>query len=219
MTVRALWGLVLLVMLAANGCCLCGPLGSSREPNVFVLRGVAGYWPGVEAFEEDLCDAGVCPTTAIPEVYPHLADRIAEERESGRLRGPLVLVGYSLGANAAIKIAQRLDERGIDVDKLVLLETTLNDEIPANVHSCFNVYKSQPSTDWIPVFRGIPLETESARTRMYNLDLRCSRQSCWKKEHHLTICANRDIHALLVEEVLDGLNGCGGRPVCPSRCR
>jgi hypothetical protein len=201
-------GLILLV--GGSGCYTAPPIGSACRPNVFVMRGIIGYWPFIETFEDALCDEGLCPTIAFAEQYHELADDIAEGTESGQLKGPLVIVGYSVGANGAIHLCRRLEERNITVDKLVLLETSYDEEIPANVRSCFNIYKSQPLTDWFPIFRGIPLEAESGGTELVNYDLRCEAPEicCW--DNHLTMCMNRRIHDLMIDEVLDEIDG-GGR--------
>jgi hypothetical protein len=174
------------------------------------MRGVIGYWPFIETFEKELCEEGLCPTIAFAEQYPALADDITEGIESGRLEGPLVIVAYSVGANGAIHLCRRLEERNITVDKLVLLETSYDEEIPGNVRSCFNIYKSQPLTDWFPIFRGLPLTAESDRTELVNYDLRCEEPDICFWDNHLTMCMNRKIHDLIIDEVLDEIDGGGG---------
>jgi hypothetical protein len=190
---------------------------------VFVVRGIAGYWPCLCAFEEALRNEGVRPKAAFAETQRLLADEITAGRDSGRLRGPLVIVGYSTGANSAIGVCRRLAECGITVDKLVLLETSYEEAIPGNVRSCFNIYKSQPHTDWIPIFRGLPLHAASGATELVNYDVRCADSEFFFWENHLTICANPYVHDLMVDQVLDALEegGSGNRLWrCPPReCR
>jgi thioesterase domain-containing protein len=72
------------------------------------------------------------------------ADRIAAARQAGDTR-PLVLIGYSRGANDAVRLTRRLQKQGISVDTLVLMEMATQDSVPANVISCLNVYKSSRS--------------------------------------------------------------------------
>lgn len=205
--VRICISLGLLLILGGAGCCPLRSIGSPSQPNVFVLRGIIGYWPLIETFEESLCREGIVPTDTVPKAWPWMADKIAEGRESGRLQGPLVIVGYSIGANEAIRACRRLDERGITVDKLVLLETNFHDEIPGNVRSCFNVYKSQPLTNWIPIFRGVPVTAVSSETELVNYDLRCQDADLCLWDNHLTLCANRYIQELMVAQVRDVMAG------------
>lgn len=195
---------LLLLMLTGCGGCLAPPLSCNR-PNVFVLEGIAGYWPLCCQFEGALRAEGIHPIMAFAEEYYPLAEFIADQRQCGRLDGPIVVVGYSLGANTAILLADRLKERGVEIDKLVLLEASYKDEVPSNVRDCVNIYKSHPWTDWIPIFRGIPLPAESNSTAMVNCDLRECHPEAGGWHHHLIVCANPNVHRVMVDEVLEGL--------------
>jgi thioesterase domain-containing protein len=174
-------------------------------------------------FEHTLRAEGIHPIMAFAEEYYPLAEFIADERQAGRLDGPIVVMGYSLGANTAILLAERLAERGVELDKLVLLECSYADEVPSNVRECFNIYKSHPWTDWFPLFRGIPLEAESDQTQMVNYDLRDADPATGRWHHHLTACANRRIHEIIVDEIWDGLRepgtGCIASGCWPPECR
>jgi pimeloyl-ACP methyl ester carboxylesterase len=192
----------MLLAMLCTGCYSPGPIGSASRPNVIVLRGTAGYFPELSEFEERLLDEGVCPTVAYPDAYSTIAERVIGGRNRGRLNGPVVIVGYSAGANAAISLSRRLSERGIDVDKLVLLEATSSEKVPGNVHACFNIYKTQPWYDFVPAFGGIPVARESGATELVNYNVRDYNDGRFDWENHLTLAANPDIQALMVEEVL-----------------
>jgi hypothetical protein len=200
----------LLLLLAGSGGC-CTPFGSASRPNVVVLRGIIGYWPFIEPFEKGLCAEGICPTTALAEGYPQVANEIEEGRRSGRWQGPLVIVGYSSGANCALKLCRDLGGRGITVDKLVLLEASYRDLVPENVRQCVNIYKSQPATDWIPIFRGIPLCAESDGTDLENRDIHYEPYAHGFLNHHLTICANPVVQRMMIDEVLETIDSEAGR--------
>ena len=191
----------MLAILCA-GCYSPGPIGSASRPNVIVLRGTAGYFPNLSEFEERLLDEGVCPTVAYPEAYPTIAERLIGGRNRGRLGGPVVIVGYSAGANAAIALSRRLGERGIDVDKLVLLEATSAEKVPGNVRACFNIYKTQPWYDVVPAFGGIPVSRESGATTLVNYNVRDYNDGRFDWENHLTLAANPYIQDLMLDEVL-----------------
>ncbi len=193
-------GLVLAIVCA--GCYSPGPIGSASRPNVIVLRGTAGYFPNLSEFEDKLLDEGVCPTVAHPSAYPAIAERLIGGRNRGRLDGPVVIVGYSAGANAAISLSRQLGERGIEVDKLVLLEATSSEKVPGNVVACFNIYKTQPWYDFIPAFGGFPVARESAATTLVNYNVRDYNDGRYDWENHLTLAANPHIQDLILDEVL-----------------
>src|SRR5260370_20813144 len=123
----------LLLAVCCAGCCTPGPILSASRPNVIVFRGIAGYFPNLGEFEDKLLEEGICPTVAFPDAHARICERIIAARNTGRLQGPLVVVGYSSGADKAIVFSRSLRVRGITVDKLVLLETTSEYSIPDNV--------------------------------------------------------------------------------------
>lgn len=193
-------GLALAIL--CTGCYSTGPIGSASRPNVIVLRGMGGYFPNLAEFEDKLLDEGVCPTVAYPDAYHTIAEKLIGGRNRGRLDGPVVIVGYSAGANAAISLSRQLGERGIDVDKLVLLEATTTENVPGNVVACINIYKTQPWYDVIPAFGGIPVSRESVATTLVNYNVRDYNDGRFDWENHLTLAANPHIQELMLDEVL-----------------
>lgn len=202
--VLALWSRAIgvLVALSCGGCISPGPIGSETRPNVYVLRGTAGYFPNLAEFEDRLVEEGTCPTVAYPDAKGTIAERIIGGRNRGRLTGPIVIVGYSAGANAAVALSERLGERGIDVDKLVLVEASNSKRVPNNVHACLNIYKSQPWGEIVPVFAGRPIEAAGPATDLVNYDVREFNDGRFDWDNRLTLAANPHVQDLMIEEVL-----------------
>jgi hypothetical protein len=154
--------------------------GASQAPNVapqtggsnvVLVRATVGYWPGCDKLLETLKQGGA-PATAIRgwEVN-RTADRITAGRRSGADHAPLVLIGYSRGANDAIRLTRRLQQNGIMVNTLVLLESAAEESVPGNVEACLNVYRSSVAEEWAPVFRRMPVTAESANTQLVNYNV------------------------------------------------
>jgi hypothetical protein len=194
--------------LAAScaGCMMPGPLGSATRPNVFILRGTVGYFPCITQLEDRLLDEGVCPTVAFPDAYRKVAERIIAGRNTGRFESPLVIAGYSNGADRAIDVACLLNERGITVDKLVLLESSGAKSIPCNVRECFNIYKYQVWGEIIPIFRGMPVRPEGPATTVVNYNLRDYNDGRFDWYNHLTVSANPYVQELMVDEVMTAID-------------
>src|SRR5262245_19580301 len=104
---------VLILATLVCGCCSSGPILSDSQPNVVIFRGIAGYFPCLSEFEECLLDEGVCPTGTLPGAHAEIAELIIGARNNCRLQGPLVLMGYSSGADKALLASRRLGECGI----------------------------------------------------------------------------------------------------------
>lgn len=191
----------LLLALCCTGCVATGPIGSSTQPNVIVMRGPGGYFPHLAEFEDRLIEEGACPTVAFPEAQGTIAERIIGGRNRGRLTGPIIIVGYSSGANAAVSLSERLGERGIEVDKLVLVEASDSKRVPDNVRACFNIYKSQPWTEYVPVLAGRPIQAASPATELVNYDVREYNDGRFDWDNHLTLAANPHVQDLMIDEV------------------
>jgi hypothetical protein len=182
------WSRLAALLLAAScaGCCTPGPILSASRPNVIVFRGMVGYFPNLGEFEDKLLEAA---------------------RNTGRLQGPLVVVGYSSGADKAIVLSRSLQERGITVNKLVLLEATSETSIPGNVSECVNIYKPQPWDGVIPVFRGCPVTAESPATIVSNYNVREYNDGRYDWDNHFTLTTNPYVQDLIIDEVVAGLEG------------
>jgi hypothetical protein len=143
----------------------------------------------------------------LPGAYRQVTERIIGAHNNGRLNGPLVIVGYSAGADKALRVSRCLGQRGLTVDKLVLLEASSGGRVPGNVKECVNIYKTQPWTQFVPVFRGCTVMAESPDTRLVNCDLRDFNDGRYDWENHFTLAFNPYVEDLMVNEVAAAFNG------------
>jgi len=203
--------LLSLLVLACSGCVFPWTAYHLERParttRVILVRGLAGYWPGAEPLAHRLRHQGLDASVVFGSEGKGVACSLAQEYRCDPDGVPIVLVGYSLGANEAIKIARRLDRQGIPVDSLVLIDCPYHDTIPPNVLRCLNIYRSRPLTDWIPAFRGLPLAAESSATDLENFDTH--RQGLGPAPltmNHFTICSSLAVHDEVTIEVLNALD-------------
>lgn len=214
---RGAYSFGIILSLAFLGGCNSGrswslPGGSTQTAavrpvlsNVIVVKG-PGYWPDCDRFVERLSQQGAQATLIRGWEVNGTAARIAAARQSGSQDGPLVLVGYGRGANEAIRMTRRLQERGVTVDTLILMETASQDSVPANVASCLNIYKSSEVDEWIPVFRGLPVTVESAQTQLVNYNLRYHDDVVDADElNHFTVCRHPAVLTMIAEHVSTSL--------------
>ena len=179
-----------------------GLVSRSAPASVLVVRGTAGYWPDCDRFVAGLREQGTPATVIRGWEVNRTADRIAAARRSGRDFEPLVLIGYSRGANDAIRLTRRLQKDGIGVDQLILMETAAQATVPANVASTQNIYKSSPlSDDWIPAFRGLPVTVESAQTQLVNYNVRFHDDGAERDINQAAVCQNPAVREMVAERV------------------
>lgn len=201
---------VLATAVWCSGCVLPWTASHLDTPapggRAIVIRGLCGYFPGAVHLADRLDDAGLETSVIFCKEAPGVACALSSIQGACD-EGPLMIVGYSLGANEAIRLCRALGDDGIVVDSLILIECPYRDTIPPNVAKCVNIYRSRPRKDWIPMFRGLPLRNECGTTAMRNVDVR---RNCLRHvpltHSHFTICGAPEIHDLVLEEVAGGLD-------------
>jgi pimeloyl-ACP methyl ester carboxylesterase len=136
-------------------------------------------------------------------MWPDVSRKIKREHRAGTLTGPLVVVGHSYGADDAVRLVRSLNDESIEVTVLALIDPTTPPRIPPNVRRCFNIYKSSPATDWIPVLRGIAVKADSDDTVLVNYDVRAHNDDGrFDYLDHFDIEESAAVQALVLEEVL-----------------
>jgi len=168
-------------------CLMAEEVNATSNPDrpglVVVIRGFSGYWPGCDNYCRRVRSYHEYVTTYNTGLEARInTEEIAAEMQSGRW-SQLRIVGYSTGADAAIEVARGLNQYGIRVERLVLIEPTNPSTIPGNVGYCYNIYESRPRTDWLPVFRGTRVQRESRRTALINYDVAGTRRSLTRLNH------------------------------------
>ncbi|HEY3965316.1 MAG TPA: hypothetical protein VGM05_12245 [Planctomycetaceae bacterium] len=175
-----------------------------NRPEVFLLRGGAGYWPRVASFEETLRSSGLEPKTIYHWQHRGLADEIASAYQAGELAGPITIIGYSSGADAACWMSERLNKAGVPVTTLILIESTFGISVPSNVSYCFNIYESRGWTDKIPAFRGIPVEAKNPNTQLFNTNVTYHPELAGLQErNHFTMAVTRQMHTMLTNIIIE----------------
>jgi Thioesterase domain len=168
-----------LMLVCAAGCMTLSAKRESRMPGppefagkVYLVRGVSGVTSlGVNAMAKQLTAIGVANEAVFYSQSRFLAGRIAKERQESP--GPLVLVGHSYGADAAVSLAHSLEARGVTVDLLVTFDPVTPSRIPKNVARAFNIYRDQGAWDKVPIWRGVPLQAEpDSHIQLTNLNVR-----------------------------------------------
>lgn len=208
---NALIWMPLLIALAALGGCQSPPQVSDtvaaegdRAGHAYLVYGLFDVFSqGLNKIETRLQDEGVDAHLVSGPQWGKLSRQIVDAHEAGELNEPLVIVGHSLGADDAVRIARSLEKHGIEVDSLALIDPTIPPEIPGNVRRVYNLYKANPATDWIPLFRGVKVTGASDTTEVVNFNLRDSDSpEQFRGANHFNIEEFAGVHDLIVDEVL-----------------
>lgn len=113
---------------------------SQYRGDVYLLRGFGDVFSrGLDELGRKLNERGIKARVISHFEWSSAADDIvAEQKKYGRR--PVILIGHSLGANAAILMAKRLRRENIPVQYLATLAATAPDPVPDNVGTVDNYY-------------------------------------------------------------------------------
>lgn len=108
--------------------------------DVYLLRGFADVFSrGLDELGRKLDGQGIRVHVISHGAWaPAADDVVANQKKYGHK--PVILIGHSLGANAAILMAKRLRKENVQVQYLVTFAATAPDPVPDNVGKVDNFY-------------------------------------------------------------------------------
>ena len=163
---------------------------------VYLFRGGAGgiFSAGMDRWSRQLTAIGVAN-----EVSSHLTWQASCAHcveEAGKVRGPVVVVGHSYGADAALRFAEKLNEANVPVELLVTMDPVKPVVVAKNVRRALNLYLPSALWDNTPFWHGVPLEAESPHTVLENIHLPSHPELNMPGLNH----ANLDDHPIIQQE-------------------
>lgn len=114
----------------------------TKAASVYLMRGFLGIFSlGMDRLNGQLKAAGVKTKIVGHTAWPGVVAEIAAEQalHPGQ-HAPVVIVGHSLGANAALLVGYELGKQGIPVDLVVTVDPTSSRPISPVVKRYLNIY-------------------------------------------------------------------------------
>lgn len=116
--------------------------GASRPYQIYLLKGLADVFStGLDFLEAKLRSRGIVGEVHSHSEWEELADSAIAKWKSGN-HGPIIIIGHSFGADAAIAMAHVLGEAGVPVALLVAFSPTDSAPVNANVAQAVTYYQS-----------------------------------------------------------------------------
>jgi hypothetical protein len=172
---------------------------TQSRAHVYLFRGLADVFSlGMDTLADELNARGIDATSHSHNDWKLIADKAAMNYKAGN-KGPIILIGHSLGADAVMEMADYLGDKGVPVALVVPFDATQSFPAPGNVARVLNL--TQRDYAYMrpgPGFRG----------SLRNVDL-----SSDPSIDHLNIDKSPRLHALVIGEVLSIV---GGRRMAPS---
>jgi len=114
---------------------------ATRTGEVYLLRGLMDVFSrGLDVMGAKINRAGVYALVNSYANWQEIADEIIARDRRGEVSYPVVIIGHSLGANDASKMATYLGKRGVKVSYVVGFDPTEPGYVGANVGTVVNYY-------------------------------------------------------------------------------
>jgi fermentation-respiration switch protein FrsA (DUF1100 family) len=121
--------------------------------HIYLLRGLANIFStGLDTLDEKLVQRGFAATVHNHIEYEALAADAVRLQKKGR--GPIIIIGHSLGADAAIFMAEKMKAAGAPVALVVTFGPTMTLTAPSNVSQVVNYYTGNTLVTRGPGFKG-----------------------------------------------------------------
>ncbi len=130
-----------LVLLSGTAAAQCAKVKPTRPGEVYLLRGLANIFSlGLDEMGQYYSKLGMENCVFNHSVWESLANDLLERSYRGDVNYPVIIIGHSLGAGAAPKLATRLGKAGIPVSYVVMFDPVEPTLIGANVTEIINYY-------------------------------------------------------------------------------
>jgi pimeloyl-ACP methyl ester carboxylesterase len=190
-----------LLLAGTNGCARlsAGPIQAiNPSPQICLIRGFQDWYStGIDQLSSELKSNNIPSQVYQDEQWRDIAAALLENHS-----GPIVLIGFSYGADDVISIARRLNENHLTVTLLITIDPVTPDAVPANVVRCVNFYEPNGFWDIFPWLRGVPLQRENAKSDgIENINIRRRLDLVEPNTSHATIAANAKVHRAIIDLV------------------
>jgi len=129
------------------------PGSANPSGHIYLLKGLAGVFStGLDVLDQKLIQQGYSATVHSYLSYEELAAEAARLQKSGE--GPIIIMGHSSGADAAISMAEIMKTLGAPVVLVVTFGPTMNLVAPSNVSQVIDYYFGTMPVAKGPGFKG-----------------------------------------------------------------
>ena len=187
--------LAILLVVGASSPTVAEPDPGTHK-KVYLLRGLTNVLsPGIDQLADELRKRNITATVANHFFSESLTNEAIQDCKSGRVRS-IVLVGHSLGASAALSMAEELQQAGLRVALIVTFDPVIRTAGPKNVNILKNYYVSNGV--------GTAVQPgEHFHGSLQNVDLKSNAEL-----GHISLTTSPSIHRQIMRDIIGANVGC-----------
>jgi thioesterase domain-containing protein len=100
------------------------PAATITQGHVYLIRGLGNFLSrGIDTFKSEFDALGVPNTIFNHTRYSEITDQVIASYRKDKNLAPIIIIGHSFGANAAVRMANRLGASGVPVRLLVTFDS------------------------------------------------------------------------------------------------
>ena len=173
----------------------CAKIRVSAPGEIYFMRGLANIFSlGLDAFGKEMSKLGVENCVFNHSTWQSLANDIVERSYRGELSPPIIIIGHSLGANIAPKMATTIGRHNIPVAFVVMLDPVEPTVVGRNVLEIRNYYLPKRSDTTLHPASDFEGELENINVKRFG------------GFDHFNIDENRQLRDVMKQRIVDIIN-------------
>ncbi|MCB1462630.1 MAG: hypothetical protein KDJ90_09460 [Nitratireductor sp.] len=173
----------------------CAKIKPRAPGEVYFMRGLANIFSlGLDQFGKELSKLGVENCVFNHSVWQSLANDIVERSYRGEVSFPVIIIGHSLGANIAPKMATIIGRHNIPVAYVVMLDPVEPTFVGKNVEEIRNYYLPKRNDNTLHPLQDFDGDLENVNVKRFG------------GFDHFNIDENRQLRDLMKSRIIDIIN-------------
>ena len=173
----------------------CAKVRPSKPGEVYFMRGLANIFSlGLDEFGKEMSKLGVENCVFNHSVWQSLANDIVERSYRGEVSPPIIIIGHSLGANIAPKMATIIGQHNIPVSFVVMLDPVEPTFVGKNVEEIRNYYLPKRNDNTLHPLQDFDGDLENVNVKRFG------------GFDHFNIDENRQLRNVMKSRIIEIIN-------------
>ena len=191
----ALLGAFLAFTMAPAALAACAKIKPRAPGEIYFMRGLANIFSlGLDEFGKEMSKLGVENCVFNHSVWQSLANDIVERSYRGEVSPPIIIIGHSLGANIAPKMATIIGQHNIPVSFVVMLDPVEPTFVGKNVEEIRNYYLPKRNDNTLHPLQDFDGDLENVNVKRFG------------GFDHFNIDENRQLRNVMKSRIIEIIN-------------